>query len=255
MRDNFKEPFDLCLSGGTDSEVVARVFKDVGIKHNTFIFRCENNINIRDVNSATELCQQLNIPFKIIDFNLEKFYKDEALSLLKKTFMPHCGRLPRIKFIDYLDNLPIFCDGESYWKRLLEGDYTKKSEWHFYFTEDAHSVSIYTQNINRTVIGDWYEYTPEVIITYLTLPYINELLDDKIYGKTSTISSKAHIHQQIWQDLVYKPKLIGYEGENGTVGSRPKFMDSFYYQHMGNIKNKTYSYNQENLLKLLVEDS
>ena len=43
MRDSFNEPFDVCLSGGTDSEIVVRTFKSVGIKHNTFIFKLENN--------------------------------------------------------------------------------------------------------------------------------------------------------------------------------------------------------------------
>lgn len=254
MRENFKEPFDLCLSGGTDSEIVARVFKDLGIKHNTFIFRCENNINIRDVRYATELCQELNIPYKIIDFNLEKFYEEEAYTFLQKTFMPYCGRLPRVKFIDYLDNIPIFCEGEPALKRMLKENYNLKSEWCFYLTEDAHAVSIYSKNINRIVIGDWYEYTPEIIVTYLDLPYVKQLMNDKIIGKQSAISSKAVINQHIWKDLRYKQKLVGYEGEFGEPASRPKFMDDFYNKHMSDIENITYFYSKNQILNCIVDD-
>ena len=78
MRDSFSEPFDVLLSGGIDSEVMVRTFKDLGIAHNTFIFRYEDDLNIRDINSSIQICQTLNIPYKIIDFNLSKFYEQDA---------------------------------------------------------------------------------------------------------------------------------------------------------------------------------
>ena len=71
MREMYNEPFDVCLSGGIDSEVVVRTFKELKIKHNTVIFRLENNYNYRDVQSAVELCTQLNVSYKIIDFNIQ----------------------------------------------------------------------------------------------------------------------------------------------------------------------------------------
>ena len=55
MRDSFSEPFDVLLSGGIDSEVMIRTFKDLGITHNTFVFRYEDNLNIRDVNSSIQI--------------------------------------------------------------------------------------------------------------------------------------------------------------------------------------------------------
>jgi tRNA(Ile)-lysidine synthase TilS/MesJ len=70
MREMYNAPFDVCLSGGIDSVVVVRTFKELKIKHNTVIFRLENNHNYRDVQSAVELCTQLNISYKIIDFNI-----------------------------------------------------------------------------------------------------------------------------------------------------------------------------------------
>lgn len=252
MRDHFNEPFDLCISGGTDSEVVVRVFKELGITHNSYIFKCENDYNIRDVNNAISLCNEINIPYKIIDFNLEKFYENEAESILKKTWLPAAGRLPRLKFIDYLDNIPIFCDGEPYYKRVLKEDYNTKSNWLFYLTEDAYSVSIYSRKINRVIIGDWYEYIPEVMLSFLEIPYIKKLLNDEIIGKTSTISSKAIVHKEFYPTMQFKPKLVGYEGLNGQPGSRPDFINDFYNKYMSDIKNTTYTYSTEELANLLL---
>lgn len=252
MRDSYTEPFDVCLSGGLDSEIVVRVFKDVGIKHNTYIFKLENDYNIRDYTNAVKLCELLNIPYKVIDFNVQYFFENDALDLLNKTHIPYVGRLPRLKFLDYLDNIPVFCDGEPYWKRKEQGDYGIKSDWNFYMTEDAYLVSIYANRIGRTVIGDWYEFTPNIIMSYHRLPYVKKLFNDEVYGKTSNVSSKGVIHREYWPDLEDKAKLVGYEGLSGSPGERPEFMNEFYNQYMSKIKNASYSYSIDDLNKLIL---
>lgn len=251
MRDSFNEPFDVCLSGGTDSEIVVRTFKSVGIKHNTFIFKLENNYNIRDVTNAVNLCNELNIDYKIIDFNVEQFFKNDALELFNRTLIPMAGRLPRLKFIDYLDNIPIFCDGEPYWRRELEDDYINKSRWLFQLHEDGYSVSTYAKNIGRTVIGDWYEYTPDIIVSYKELPLVRQLLNDGIPGKISTVSSRVAIHNSIWPTMKYKPKLVGYEGLDNPVAHRPQFINNFYNEYMKGINDTTFKYSEEDLNSLL----
>lgn len=251
MRDSYNEPFDVCLSGGIDSEIVVRIFKEAGIKHNTFIFKLENDYNIRDVEGAISVCENLSLPYTIIDFNLQDFFENQAVELEEKTFVPYAGRLPRLKFLDYLDNIPVFCDGEPYWKRQENSNYDVRSEWHFQLTEDAYAVSIYSRAIDRIVIGDWYEFTPEVLMTYKNLPFVRKLFNDEIYGKTSNLTSKIPIHQEIWPDLRDRIKLIGYEGRDGLQGTRPKFMDVFYYQHMSKIQNTTFSFTEEELDNLI----
>jgi len=251
MRDSFNEPFDVCLSGGTDSEIVVRTFKSVGIKHNTFIFKLENNYNIRDVTNAVNLCNELNIDYKIIDFNVEQFFKNDALELFNRTLIPMAGRLPRLKFIDYLDNIPIFCDGEPYWRRELEDDYINKSRWLFQLHEDGYSVSTYAKNIGRTVIGDWYEYTPDIIMSYKELPLVRQLLNDESPGKISTVSSRVAIHNSIWPTMEYKPKLVGYEGLDNPVAHRPQFINNFYNEYMKGINDTTFKYSEEDLNSLL----
>ena len=253
MRDSYTEPFDVCLSGGIDSEVVVRTFKEAGIKHNTFIFKLENDYNVRDVEGAISICKNLSLPYHIIDFNLQQFFENEAFALHSKTFVPYAGRLPRLKFLDYLDNIPIFCDGEPYWKRHESSNYSIKSKWHFQLNEDAYAVSIYSKAIDRIVIGDWYEFTPDVIMTYKTLSFVRKLLNDEIQGKTSNLTSKILIHQEIWPDIKDRIKLIGYEGRDGLQGNRPRFMDVFYYQYMSKIKNTIFSFTEEELDNLIFD--
>lgn len=224
MKDTFSEPFDVCLSGGIDSEVVVRVFKDLGINFNTYIFKFENNHNVRDVTNAINLCNALNIKYHIVDFNLKKFFKTEAAYYAEKTFSPATARLPRLKWIEMLDNIPVFGDGEPHWSRKQWDNFSKKSDWGFHFSEDGCLGSIYSRQIGKTAITEWYEYTPEVLLSFYKLPYIQKLLNDEIPGKLSTYSSRATIHQEIWPDIKYIQKLIGYENKNKKPGERPKFM-------------------------------
>ena len=253
MRDSYNEPFDVMLSGGVDSEMVVRTFHSVGIKHNTFIFRLENNYNIRDVNCAIDLCKNLNINYKIIDFNLQKFFENDALDLFKKTLIPRSGRIVRLAWFDYLDNIPVFCDGEPYWRRDANNDFSKKSTWRLILNEDGYSCSTYAKSISRTAIGDWYEYTPELVLSYTEVPLVKKLLNDEILGKISSWSSRSAIHRSIWPDVQDKIKLVGYEGANGDPAlSRPYFMNHFQTTYMNQVSNTHYEYTEEELRNLIL---
>lgn len=253
MRDSFSEPFDVLLSGGIDSEVVVRTFKDLGIKHNTFIFKLENDYNIRDVNDAIIICQQIDIPYKIIDFNLQHFFEHDALQYFNKSFVPRAGRLPRLKWIEYLDNIPVFCDGEPYWKRSHGKDYSQKSEWHLQLDEDAYSSSLYGRNIGRDIIGDWYEYTPEIVLSHMQHPLTEKLLNDQCYGKLGSWSSRYTMHQEIWSKVETRKKLTGYEGPIGAPGTAPDFIEYFQQSFMSGVENIKHGFTKNQIIDLLVE--
>jgi len=252
MRDSFSEPFDVLLSGGIDSEVMVRTFKELGIRHNTFIFRYEDDLNVRDVNSSIQICEALNIPYKIIDFNLSKFYKTEAADIFNKTLVPDVASLSRIKWLDYLDNIPVFGEGEPYWKRDLLGNYAKKSPWSLHFTERQFFISLTSHHHHRKIIGEWYLYTPHITMSYHTEPLISNLLDDQIVGKESTLSSRLSLHRTIWPNIKDKSKLTGYEGPTGNpLENPPKFFRDFYIEnHMAELTNVSFTFSVEEVNKI-----
>jgi hypothetical protein len=223
MRDYFTDEFDVLLSGGIDSEVIVRTFKDLGIKHNTFIFRYEDSYNYREVASATDICQCLNIPYKIIDFNLKKFFENEAYDLFKYSGCIRAGRLPHLKFFDYLDGIPVMGEGEGYWWRDKGTDYTTKGVWTFPMNESNHNGSMYLHKLGRENLCDWYEFTPTFIKSFSELPIVRQLINDEHVGKQSTWSSRLAIHRVLWPDIKDKGKLIGYE-QDKPAGSYPQFM-------------------------------
>lgn len=232
MRDSFSEPFDVLLSGGIDSEVVVRTFHELGIKHNTVIFKYEDDLNIRDVKSSIQICDALNIPYKIIDFNLRKFYENEASSIFEKTFVPNLASLSRIKWLEYLDNIPVFGEGEPYWTRDLAGDYSQKSAWTFNLSETELFITLNEKYINRPIIGEWYQYTPNIMASYYRDPIIADLLEDKFVGKQSVLSTRVNLHRQFWPEIEDKSKLTGYEGPTGLPWTdKPDFFLEFSNKH------------------------
>lgn len=249
IRDTFTGHFDLLLSGGIDSEVVARVFKDLGIKHNTLIFRFENGYNYRDVNSAIDICECLNIDYTIIDFNINRFFENEAWLLFKETLASRAARLVHLKFFDYCDNIPLMGDGEQHWYREQKGDYSVKSDWHVNFGEEAHTSTMYLYNKGRESVCDFYEYTPELVKSYIDLPYIKRLFNDEIYGKEGIWSSRIPVHQQLWPDIKHKTKLVGLEGSN-SAGVYPKFINDFQDEMAKVIHSTEFYYSVDESRKL-----
>lgn len=224
MRDYYSDPFDVLYSGGIDSEVILRVFKELGIKHNTIVVRYKGDYNKREVDSAISSLQQLNIPYKIIDFDLKKFYENDAYDLCKKSSCIRVGRVNHVKFcVDFCDNIPIMGEGDIYWHRTHDIDYSVPSEWRFVVSEASHNCNSYLTSLGRENVCDFYEFTPNLIKAYNNQPIMQDLLNDRIFGKTSNWSSKWLMHSELWPDLIKRVKLTGLEGNNNP-GFVPKFV-------------------------------
>jgi hypothetical protein len=216
LTEKFTGPFDLLFSGGLDSEVILRVYKDLKIPLNVYVCKYENDYNYIEFNQALDICRNIGVTPTIINFNLQQFYENDAYDIWTKVYAVSSGWLPHLKMTEYLDNIPILGSGEPYFRRTNK-DLTTKYPWVFELDEQSHHSAVYHRTIGRTVITDWYEYSPEVIISYMKLPYVRELLNDSVPGKLSTNSSKALIHKAFWPDIKNRESLIGFEGKDPTL--------------------------------------
>lgn len=258
MRELYPEPFDVCFSGGIDSEIVVRVFNDLKIKQNICIFKFENDHNIKDYTNAVNLCNRLNLNYKVIDFKLEKFFENEGITYAEKTKCAKSARLPRFKWIEMLDNVPVFGEGEPYWFRKNKTNSNIKSDWVFEIAENNYSIAIYAREIGKTSLIQWYEFTPEVNRSFYDSIEIKDLLDDKLFGKLSCWSSRVPIHQKIWPDIQYVPKYTGYEGKDRNQGVMPEFMIKFQKEVLSKFSETEYVLTKdefENVFKTATDSS
>jgi hypothetical protein len=244
IADSYPQPFDILLSGGIDSEVVVRLNNDLGITQNVHVFRFENDINIRDVESAKQICNSLSIPLNVIDFNLEHFFETEAESLYKKTLISKIEYLPRFYWQSYFDNLLIQGGGEPYLRRDLEEDYSRKSDWFFWFYEYDFAHDLYSCATGDNSMGNWYYFTPDIYVNYCKESIIQNLIQDRSKGKISTMTSRIPLHREIWPDIKDKIKLTGYEGASNPVATYPKFMEDFQNQVMQGVSNTIFKFDK-----------
>ena len=92
------------FSGGVDSELVLRAYKDIGSNPIAYIIRYENDLNIHDVSYAITICMMLNVEYKLIDFQLFKFYENDAESVSMISQIDRPRALPQLKFLDYVQD-------------------------------------------------------------------------------------------------------------------------------------------------------
>lgn len=246
IRDTFSEPFDLLFSGGGDSEVILRCYHELKIPINVFIFKYENDYNISDVTHAVRICNELNVTPKIIDFNLQKFFEQDAYDLWLTGYYANAGKLPHMKFIEYLDNIPIMGDGIPLWDY-----YPEERKWKFELDEAYHGQSIYCKTIERLAISDWYEYSPEVIASYAVHPRMQSLFKNPGNWRTFE-ETKYIIYKSMWDQVQIRPKFVGYEGTMpaGIGSSKPNFMLEFNRTHIKYDESPPFAFTKEQLLNV-----
>jgi hypothetical protein len=243
IKDKFGGPFDLMFSGGVDSEIVLRCHLELGIPINVITFRYENDYNIKDYTHAMRICNELNITPTVIDFNLKKFFENDAYDIWQTGFFAGAGRLPHMKMLEYLDNIPIMGDGFTSASDTMTYE---NNEWKFNISERHLGQSAYAKHINRPMISVWYEYSPELIVAFLNLA---EVQNPK---NTDFNITKYLLQKNIWPQVQIREKLVGFEHDLPLGQTKPQFMIDFNNTY---IKNKVtqirFSYTNLELQNLL----
>jgi hypothetical protein len=198
------------FSGGVDSELILRAYLDIGANPKVFIVRYENDLNIYDVSYAITICTILKVEYNLIDFNLQKFYENDAEKIAEDAQIDRPRMLPHIKFTDCADGLIIVGHSDIRWYRP-HNDYTKKAMW---IAQDfEHDIGCDKYNIlhNRPAIYQWWKWTPGLVISYTQLNWFKQLVNDEIPGKLGINSTKLLGFREAYPDLIPREKQTGFE--------------------------------------------
>lgn len=218
---------DIFFSGGVDSEIMLRAFLKLGAKFNVYIVRYENDYNIIDVSYAITICTILNVPYKIIDFNLKNFFINEAEKISELSQIDRPRALPHCKFLELTDNMPILGASDLYTFRNND-NYLDKGEWKVYCSEWDTGWSRYTRAIGRQSIPEWFKWTPGLVISYLQLNWYQRLINDEYYGKLGVNSTKIIGYREAFSDLIYRKKYTGFETIDSLICEFENFLSQKY---------------------------
>ena len=218
IRDSFTGPLTVMFSGGADSEIVLRSFHDQGIPTKVAICQFANNLNIHDVSYAVVCCQQLDIPFDLIPLDIAKFLDGAFWPYAEATQSRSPELCSTMWLADQVDGVPVMGSGECYLVKRIKATYVDGESpyettpwdmyereliagWYRHFMRPGHE---------RQAVPGFFQYTPEVMLSFLKDDRVVDLAHDRIIGKRSTITSKLGIYQKYFP-LADRKKFSGYE--------------------------------------------
>jgi hypothetical protein len=222
IRDSFDEPLTVLFSGGADSEVVLRSFYEQGIPCKVAICQFANKLNLHDVGYAVECCQQLGIQFDLIPLDIEWFL-DGAYWPYAEASQSRSPELCSTMWLaDQVDGIPIMGSGECYLVKRIPATYVDgaspytKTPWDLYERELIAGWYRHFMRTGRKAVPAFFQYTPEIMLSFLREDRVVDLVNDRLIGKRSTVTSKLGIYQKYFP-LADRKKFSGYENVAARV--------------------------------------
>lgn len=215
------------FSGGMDSELIVRSYIEIGARPQVFIVRYEKDYNLYDVSYAVTICNSLKIDYKIIDFQLEKFYENDAERISEQAQIDRPRMLPHLKFSEYVDGLTIVGHSDVRWFRSNES-YHEKGIW---LAQDfEHDIGCDKYNIMHGIpaVYQWWKWSPGIVLSYTTMRWFKNLVNDRYYGRLGINSTKIDGFREIYPSMLYREKQTGFENIPHIIDEFEKYLENKY---------------------------
>jgi hypothetical protein len=208
------------FSGGTDSEIVLRAFKKIGVTPRAVFVKFKNDYNIADLYMAEKIARDMNIKIEVVEFDVKDFYHSgQAWDFAGEI---QCRQMAYLTVYHHIRKLqmPAVMGGEMLLKRHVE---RTGSRWYYCIRENEDGSAMrFSLKYNIPLVNEWFSYTPEMMAYYLEHPKIKWLITERYNYKMGSVSSKNSILHQYMPELLEKRKTHGYErllGFNGETYS------------------------------------
>ena len=209
----------LFYSGGIDSEIMLMAFRDAGVPFDCIII--DTGINDHDTEYAYKFCKEQDISYQVTKVDPIGFVAQGKHYLYSDTYqVKQLAMMIVMQAIDQLYNRndiyllggEIFLNREPDLDRFYSSKDTQYSfKWYHAVREDNDlSYFKYALATGTNLISEFFCYTPEQILSYLTDPLVDDLINDRIDYKYSLMSTKPNVYARYYQ-FEPRPKYHGYE--------------------------------------------
>ena len=219
MASTTNKPIIVGLSGGSDSQLVCISLMQAKIPFKALIvkFRYNNGspVNMHDISVAYEFCKKYNVSYEELDIDLEVFYRNKALEIAKKYYMPKLRTIVQTQAMEWAamnGYYYIMAGGDPVFYPLKPG--TRNIE----LMTDKCTVPCWIEGpvpIMQYMIDKEYEgcskfylYTPELHVSYLNDHVVTEFLRTKkiIYENFIEWFPHENMWWKVFQNI-FKPIL------------------------------------------------
>jgi len=192
----------ISLSGGIDSEFVARVFLKAGIPFKAATIVYDNNVNEYDNKYCRDFCKKYNIDLSEFNLNIEQFFDSDMfdyafdLKSISPQFPTHAYLWDQLDgFIVAGHGDPIFLKRDGIWKYQIQ--------------EKEDTVYRYLQNRKRDGATGFYAYTPELLLSFILEKEVSNMFISPQYY--NIIKVKYKVYEKYFPDMVTREKKTGFE--------------------------------------------
>lgn len=222
----------LALSGGWESQVCLQAFIDAGIKPNVVIVKYPGNLNDNDVLPAMESCLRHDITPKVIPVSFDQFIAGGMVPSVEKY---QCYSLITSFFARFaeLANIDILVVDKVELKR----DVNPNRAWNFVRSEDTLMWPLRFNSMNKKkVITNFFCYSAESMLSFLTLPTVATVVSNHASGKISLVSLKQKLYREAGFELPVYYRTVGTDRIQGlnasaleTIENTIRFKSRFAY--------------------------
>ena len=221
-------PIDVMFSGGSESEMMLRSFTEQDIPVRVHIMRFKDGHNQHDIASAEQFIQTTGIVPQYHELDILKFWEKEAFDYAERARCVSPQLLSTMWLMDQLDGIPCLGSAECY---LSYGDMAKYQYWdpeqgklireeiksypkRPWFMHEREKIAAWYRHAmltDRPAVPGYFQYTPEVMLSFLEDPTTQSLVNCKMWGKLSNQSTKKQVYETYFPNMVQQKKTTGFE--------------------------------------------
>lgn len=240
IAENTTKPIYVAMSGGIDSELVARILIQEKIRFVPVIVQFDHDYNKQDISYAFDFCKLHNLNPEIIQLDIVDFFEKSVTTPYILANCAHLMQMHIMRHVARLGGMAIIAVGEQRYMNYA-------NTVHVPVPIERIAVTHFMQAEQIEGVSAFYCYTPEMMLS---------LLNDAQAIGFDTIDEFAHnikeqIYHTYWPDLTPRPKYSGFE----HVAAHRSQAQKKLRERFGTISTKQFLISVEALERQLTGDT
>jgi hypothetical protein len=198
------KPVWVALSGGIDSEVIARCFREIGCDIRALTIRFDEGKNAHDIAYAAEYCAGSGVPQTIVDIDIGAFLRSCRESGYVSNNVYRYMQMFIMEQVDTRGGYCVIGSGEQRYE-IIAGCAVLR--YRTEFTAPVHWM--YDHGVRAAPY--FFLHRPELIHAFAAEPEPQRLFAGELQPTKWAHNVKAAVYKRYWPELVERSKYSGYE--------------------------------------------
>lgn len=194
------KPIYVAMSGGIDSELIARIMLQEKVPFTPLIARYEKGYNKDDIFYALDFCEKNKLTPEILDIDILKFFQNAIHTPYVVANCSHLLQMHLMRHAATIGGMAVIGVGEQRYSKVGNAVFVP-------VPAERIAVTHFMQKECVEGVSAFYCYTPEMMLCLL------RKAKQRGFEQMSHLAHniKEDIYREYWPDLVRRPKYSGFE--------------------------------------------